>query len=715
MRGAIGRVGGIVLAAALATGVLAAPAQAEPSTITGTITAADTGQPVVACLDIYDLDYNGVAFTCTDDLGQYTAEGLTAGAQYKVWVNSQDSTYRSNWADGADDFETTTAHTAPATVDASLQLAREVGTATLSGTLVDATTGTPVPGCLDLWTADDSYLGTTCVDGEETSSWQFDRLVEGAGYKVHASSFDDSHVATWFDGAQRQDAATIVTAPASLSVGLPVGGRLEGTLTRADGSPVQWAWVVPEAPDGSGDLEGASTDESGNWSVLVPAGSYSVRFDAYPAVQWAFGKETRAEADVVSVAPGATTRVDDQLLPGATVQGVIRADGSRAPIEGACVQVVALRADYDQSVGEGCTDASGHYSVDVPTAGTYATVVKDPSGRFVGEYSGNTRNRNRATTFTLVRGGTQVVNSSLAVAASISGTAVDKVTGAPVADICPFAYNGNTGQQNPWSTYDCSDSHGRWVVRGLPAGDYTLQLDGGPGSPYAGTWAFNAATQADATLVPVSAGQAATVRPVKMSHGGTLSGRITGPTGDPVAGAWVNIDAGWVGRAGPGEGRYTAQTGADGRYTITGAPLGDHKVFVYDGGPDLAPEWSGDSATKRGATTVRIRQDRTTVFDAQLEVGARVTGEVVTSAGLPTSSSWVGGVYAADGTYIGDFDVFGGNTFSTTTLPAGRFTLRLVDPETGTVVWYDGATTRRDATRVQLSVGEQEQVTVHVP
>ncbi|GAB3449517.1 hypothetical protein GCM10027517_35870 [Phycicoccus ginsengisoli] len=716
MRARLSRVGGIVAAAVLATGLLAAPAHADTATISGTVTASDTGAPVPSCVGVYDTNYDNVAYTCTDEAGHYTADGLTAGAAYKVWVDAQDSTYRSGWADGADAFETTTAYTAPATVDASLQLAREVGDGTISGTLTAADTGAPLQGCLELWTEAGDYLETNCNVDESDGAWQFTRLSESVGYTVHATTWDGEHVGEWYDGKGGQQDATVVHAPATVAIALDLGAHLQGTLLRADGAPAAWVNVSPETVDGSATPDSAFTDEEGRWSALVPPGEYRVRFDAYPAVQWAHGKETAAAADTVSVAPGETATVDDRLLAGATVSGRITADGTRAPIAGACVDVVALRYDSDSSVGQACTDTDGRYSVDVPVKGTFAVKVTDPRGRYAGEYGGNTRNRDRATTYTLARGDAVTVDAGLAKGASITGTVVDAVTGAPVADVCPFAYRGNAGAMDPWNTHDCSDGTGAWTVRGLPAGSYALRLDGGPGSPYAGTWAFKAATQATADLVTVDTGQTKAVRPVKVSTGGTVSGVVTDPAGQPVEGAWVSIDYGWPGRAGPGEGRYTAQTDFQGRYTITGAPLGDHPVFVYSGyGSDLAPEWSGDSATRAGATTIRVRQGRTTTFDAQLAPGAHISGEVLTSSGELATDYWLGTVYAADGTYIGDFDVYGGNTFTTTPLPAGRFTLRLENADTGQTTWYDGATSRRGATRVRVTEGGQAQVTVHLP
>ena len=101
MRARLSRVGGIVAAAVLATGVLAAPAHAEPSQLDGTITSAATGAPVAGCANVYDLAYTwdddhevswhlvekGVMLTGME--GSYTLDEVDDGTRvtYQLAVN----------------------------------------------------------------------------------------------------------------------------------------------------------------------------------------------------------------------------------------------------------------------------------------------------------------------------------------------------------------------------------------------------------------------------------------------------------------------------------------------------------------------------------------------------------------------------------------------------------------------------------------------------
>lgn len=722
MRAAIGRVGGIVLAAALATGVLAAPAQAEPSTITGTLTAAATGEPVQGCVSVYDLGFTYITSGCTDDTGQWTAEGVETGVDYKVEASAFDSLYKGQWSGGAASFDEAAVVNAPTHLDFALDYARDIGDATLTGTLTADDTGEPLQGCVSVYTEDQTFVDSTCTG--EDGTWTVGRLVEGAGYKVEASVFDDAHVGEWAQDAQSFEDAQLVTAPGSLDVSLALGGHLQGILTRADGQPAEWANVSIETTgDSPRVVLFAGTDETGHWNALVAPGEYVVGFESWPSRQYAFGQVSAETAHHFVLGAGDTLQADDQFLAAATVQGTLTSDATGAPVEGACVDVLIPTDDFDtrQSVGQGCTGADGTYSIDVSDAGRYIAEFTDPQGRYVGEFSGDTSTIGAAEQFSVARGAPTTVNASLATAAVITGLAVDAKSGAPIADACPNAYLGHAGGYVQGSVSECSGADGRWTVRGLPAGEFAISVDvhTDPGM-YTQTWAYKATSQATADLISVTAGATKSVRAVHVAVGGTVSGVVTGPDGQPVADAWVRVGGGFPGRAGPGEGRWTARTDEQGRYTVYGVPVGTYKAFVYlnDYWGELAPEWSGDATTAAAATTFKVKSLKTTRFDAQLAPASRISGSVVDAAGNPVTTYLVGQVFASDGSAIGDFDVYGDNTFRTTALPTGDFSLKLTeytDEGEGRVYWYDSATDPAEATRVHLAVGEHREITIHLP
>lgn len=592
--------------------------------------------------------------------------------------------------------------------------------ASLSGTLTLADTGQPAQGCVNVYTAEDaSYAGGACTS-DETGQWLVDGLDSTVAYRVQGSVWDGEHVDTWAGGGYSFVTAADVAAPGEVDIAVELGARFEGTLTNADGTPAVDVSVDVAAP-GDGDAVGYGyTDESGAWSTVVPAGEWIVRFSAWPAVQYAFGQESAEAAEHFVAVAGQTTRVDDQLLGGATISGTVVDEASGAPIAGACVEVTSP-VDEWQSAGSACTDAEGRYTADLwGGPGTYTLAIEDPEGRYAGEYLGDTRVLAEATTFQVERGAPVVVDADLTAGATLTGRVVDSKTGQPVASVCPSAYDGNAGPSLRWTVPVCSDETGAWQLKGVPAAEVALNF-GQSEYPavYADAWAYKATSQATAALVTVAAGTTTPIRDVKMVPGGTVTGRVTDQFGTPVAGAWVNVEGNYSGRAGPGEGRWTAQTDADGRYTVHGVPAGTYRPFVHAGDDGaLAPEWAGDAVTKADADSISVKSLKTTTFDASLVHASRITGTVVDATGAPSQDYWAGLIYSASGDYIGDFDAYQDGTFRSTALPAGAFKLLLEgwnEDGTFTSFWYDGASVEADATAVSLEVGEERAITVRVP
>ena len=112
-----------------------------------------------------------------------------------------------------------------------------------------------------------------------------------------------------------------------------------------------------------------------------------------------------------------------------------------------------------------------------------------------------------------------------------------------------------------------------------------------------------------------------TTRNFVLEAGVTLSGQVTGPTGQPVPGAWL-----WVVNDEGQEVSFNAAN-ASGHYSL-GVPPGTHQVNVYS--EDFL------DTTVEG---VAITQD--TVLNIILESGALLEGKVVDDAGQPVSDAQV--------------------------------------------------------------------------
>lgn len=585
----------------------------------------------------------------------------------------------------------------------------------LSGTVTDEA-GTPVAACVSVYDEGYDWVDAACT---EDGAWNLPDVPDGT-YRVRVDG-QGTHLGEWAHDATDFWDATPVSAPGTVDVALTLGGVLTGTLTDADGNPVVDASVTASTAEVEEPVEYASTDADGTWSMVVRPGAYKVQMSTWAAVLWAFGASSHATATTLDVAPGATVRVDDHFKPAAKVAGRITEAKTKRPVEGACATLLPLAGDESgQEFGRGCADATGAYELTAWAEGSFLVLFTDPSGRFAAEYLGGTTSPRQARAVTVVGGRTVQASAVLDIGAELVGRVVDAGTGAPIPDVCPSAHIGRTWAYVPGQVSSCTGENGTYRIGGLPADPTTLMLSPPWKSGLAQTWYLGATDLASATLLRPRAGRITTLADTRLTPGGTVSGQVTDGLGNPVQGVHVNLMGNYGGRSGGCENPLCGYTDENGFYEIK-APAGTYRPFFwsYDGG--WAPEWSGDSSTRAAAAPVTVTSGGQTSLDAQLDQGGVVTGSVVTATGGRPSFYVLGTIWTEAGDYIGDFDAYDGSdfTFRSSALPAGRFRLvaDLYDGTSGssTRVWYDGSTTEAGATLVPLSLGEQLDITFHLP
>jgi hypothetical protein len=718
MRSALKRAVVTLGAALLVSSVATAPASAEPAALSGTITAAETGAPLAGCVALYDLQYNQVDSQCTDASGQWSVATTQSGVAYKVQFQPNDPSYKGEWAVDAASFETAAEIAAPAVVPGALV---SYGDPSLTGTITSDATGEPIEGCVGVYRADTfGYGGSTCT-GDATGipgHWSLYGLEQGVAYNVSVGSWDGLHVDEWANDALTPEESADIVVPAVVDTGLTLGGWIEGKLADANGTPKVWEPVTVESTDGR-TVRTPWTDESGVWRDLVRPGDYIVSFAGTQTTQYAVGALSREDAKVFGVRAGETVDASDRLIPTASVRGTITSDVDGSPVAGVCVHVLSYPVvDRPEPRGQACTDEAGAYAVQLSDPGKFIARVDDPQGRFAFEYTGGATTPEGAVPVEVVAGAPATFNASIGRGAAISGAAVDGKTDAPIEGACPSPYVGNDGGYAEGAVTECSGSDGRWTIKGLPAGSYALHLATGDKTPYvAGAWAFKATSQATADLVSVTAGKDVAIRNVKLAPGGVLTGRVLNQFGEPVQGVWVDALGNFPGRAGLGEGIYTAKTDGHGYYTVVGLPTGSYTPLVYArSDQNLAPEWSGDADQPSQATAITIKEGKTSTMDVEMGPAARLNGKILKPNGIPDDLEyWRGDVFTADGSLIGNFSAFFDGDYLSGPLPGGELTLRLTNYDGDRVVWYDAATSAADATPVSISRGEQKEVDIHLP
>ncbi|QKE85041.1 carboxypeptidase-like regulatory domain-containing protein [Arthrobacter sp. NEB 688] len=580
----------------------------------------------------------------------------------------------------------------------------------LEGTVLDDA-GAPVSTCVSAYDVEGSYVDSTCTD--EAGRWALPGLADG-GYRLEVSG-TDTLVGEWFDDATDLDSATPVDAPGVADTVLATGARVGGTFTDADGAPAPWVDVQVTDPQGDVLPGGStSTDQDGTWSTLVPPGPVVVHFTSWPVEQWAHQKTSLEDADVLDAVAGATTTVDDSLIRVPKITGTVT-DPTGKPLPGICASLLDEAAyEAGNDYGNGCTDADGRYEITPwgATTGGLTVFFRDSTERpvYAPEFAGGAYRVDRAAT--VPTGTDQVVDAQLAKGGVFTGRVATRAGDTSIKGVCPSVWRDRSARLFYGYGARCSTKDGTYRVTALPPGSFTVRFDPDRSSSFVEQWYRDASTQRSAELVAVKLGRTTTLRTQRFVEGGQVSGVVTDPAGRPVAGAWVYVGGRNPGRAGPGEGRFNARTDARGRYTAT-APAGTTTPLVMPpGDADLAPQWSGGARTSATATPVTVRTRQTVRLDFHLVPGATIAGEVVLGPGTPAASTYVAGqVFTGSGDYIGDFDAgsFNDHRISARQLPAGRLVIRadVLDESTGTSreVWFDGATSRADATRIPTRSG----------
>jgi hypothetical protein len=238
----------------------------------------------------------------------------------------------------------------------------------------------------------------------------------------------------------------------------------------------------------------------------------------------------------------------------------------------------------------------------------------------------------------------------------IAGSVDESTSGAPVADVCVYAYPAS-GEQGSWATTGApyralTEGDGSYAVS-VPVANYVVEFDpschGTVPSPYALQYYFGQLDMEDANPVFASAISPTTGVDAHLVAGYSVSGTVTEAGG---SGATVCASA----DDGAGHLVNSAKAVADGSYTIGNLPAGTYDVYFdptcagtqastyapqyYKAGPDLT-----------AATGVTVPVDATGI-DAELVPGATISGTVTATGALDDAGICVYAL-ASDGSVAG--------------------------------------------------------------
>jgi Carboxypeptidase regulatory-like domain len=268
------------------------------------------------------------------------------------------------------------------------------------------------------------------------------------------------------------------------------------------------------------------------------------------------------------------------------------------------------------------TKADGRYRLRNITPGPYQVSIGCYGAHFAGRWFNNQQDSALGGFLSIPAGLVTTLNGTVGQPGAITGQVTDQA-GQPVNNICVYVLDQKTKNYINGSGADAEfgpplTRHGRYQIHGLTPGRYLLQFDTCAGGKFADGFYRNGTTLASATPVTVHPGQTTTGINQVLAEGGSISGTITGPSGQPAKNICVEASdsASLVFRQ--------ATTNEAGHYSLRGLNSGRYSIYA-------AP--CSDKGTNLGAASapapVQVTRPRTTAVNIELKAGGTVSGRVL--------------------------------------------------------------------------------------
>ncbi|WP_243226804.1 fibronectin type III domain-containing protein [Microbacterium sp. CIAB417] len=582
-------------------------------TISGEITDAADGEPVEGVtLQLYRADNTNtsspIASTVTDRDGRYAFNRLGVN-NFALKAVGGATLYIDRWfgGDGTQQDASAISLDADETYDTA-DIAMTLGGG-VSGTFPEASSfETTAWVSLSLSPTDGDYRAYRSV---YTSLSSF--LDDEGTWSVFGLAPGDYSVNGSIGSAQVRAAGTITVTAGAVTDGIVlevVPPQISGTVRAADGTPI-YAQVRAEWTEGNEDSSWSnsrstySDSSTGAYQLSgIPDGAtVYLHFQPWYAStnateRWWRDAATREDAETIVVG-GAPVTADMTLPAGVIVTGRLVDSVDRSPVRDASVHL-----EDRSSVS---TSATGAFTFYVPAAGEYALSIGASSTHVATE-----------TTITVPADGLTGLEIALERGYRITGTVSAANNGAALSGVSVYAYDADDRWSNTNWSYS-SNSDGGFATQALRPGRYKVEFSNWSGL-YVTQW-YDGADEFDDAQVIEIVDRDITNLDVRMSLGGTVSGRILGPDGAPLSAATVGVAtapetnvfarmfgafAAFVTGAAPTSPILDIEVTTDenGDFQLPPLPPGDYTLYVYH--PELGTVWYDDKPTRETADIIHI-------------------------------------------------------------------------------------------------------------
>ncbi|MDP9694330.1 UNVERIFIED_ORG: hypothetical protein J2X79_001885 [Arthrobacter globiformis] len=574
---------------------------AKGATISGKITAPTSGVFSSVYVNVFNAgDKAFVASTYTDQSGNYSVRGLTAGT-YKIEFQAMFSALLTQWYNKADSIDTATPVTVAdgqtiTSIDATM-----VRGATISGKIT-------APEGINLHSAQvfatrNGKIDTASVNSsiDADGSYALTGLEPGT-YKLMFSGGQGGATDLWYGGTSPESAKPINVVAEQTVTGIdmtvPTGASVSGTVT----GPGPNHYYLVSVLDAAGNtIKNGFSEADGRYSVvgLLP-GSYKVAFNrsegtSKEEAQFYPNKPESAgvgQATLITLAPGQrATNIDAVLNEGGSVTGTIL-DKAGKPLSNAFIK--AYTRDGSLITRYATSGPDGKFGITGLSTGRY--LLQAAGYMMPGEvYSGNTATEANAAPVTVVSGSATTFDLSFAAVDPDLTASTPTITGTAKVDSTLTAEPGTWGPSPVTLSY-------QWKADGADIAGAT-----------ANTYKPTAATVGKILTVSVTGSKAgyATASRTSAETTKVAAGTLTAPT--PTISGAAAVDSTLTAAPGTWEPAPVAlgyQWKADGA-DIAGATANTYKPTTATAGKALTITVTGTkdgyiTGTRTSAATAKV-------------------------------------------------------------------------------------------------------------